>query len=235
MTEPQAETVRLEQLWEGSFGDEYTERNLGAYAARKSFWDELLAQHACARVLEIGCNCGGNLQWIARHVRPRNVFGVEVNASALRRLHEDLPEVNGVHGTAKELPFRSSWFDLVFTMGVLIHQPDSSLPAVMAEMVRCSRRWVLCGEYFAETVAEVPYRGQEGALFKRDYGAILQQHFPGLRLIERTFRGPDQGWDDMTFWLFEKPVESRSTEDVAPNPMGQARGRTLRDKDHPRD
>ena len=63
-----------------------------------------------------------------------------------------------------------------------------------------------------ETVVEVPYRGQEGALFKRDYGAILQHHSPGLRLIDRTFRGRDQGWDDMTFWLFEKSAESSPTD-----------------------
>jgi pseudaminic acid biosynthesis-associated methylase len=213
MTEPQAETVRVEQLWEGSFGDEYTERNLGAYAARKAFWDDLLTRHPCARVLEIGCNSGGNLQWIAQHVEPRDVFGVDVNASALRRLREDLPDVNGVHGTVKELPFRSSWFDLVLTTGVLIHQPESSLRAVIAEMVRCSRRWVLCGEYFAEATTEVPYRGLEGALFKRDYGAILQQSFPSLRLVERFFRKRDQGFDDMTFWLFERPPESIPTED----------------------
>jgi|HubBroStandDraft_4_1064222.scaffolds.fasta_scaffold200806_2 pseudaminic acid biosynthesis-associated methylase len=207
MTDSQSETTRLEELWGGSFGDAYTERNLGAYAGRESFWNDMLTSHTCQRVLEVGCNCGGNLQWIAKHVRPRDVFGVEVNASALRRLHQDVPDVNGVHGTAKELPFRSSWFDLVFTMGVLIHQPDNSLPSVIAEMVRCSRRWVLCGEYFAETESEVPYRGQEGALFKRDYGAILQRHSPGLRLVERSFRGRDEGWDDMTFWLFEKSVD----------------------------
>ena len=104
----------------------------------------------------------------------------------------------------RELPFRDRWFDLVFTMGVLIHQPESTLPLVMAEIVRCSRRYVLCGEYFAEQTIEVPYRNQSGALFKRNYGRIYQELFPELRLIQRGFLGRDEGWDDVTHWMFEK-------------------------------
>ena len=75
----------------------------------------------------------------------------------------------------------------------------------MAEIVRCSRRYVLCGEYFAEEPTEVPYRGQTGALFKRDYGASLPAScFPELALVDQGFLGRDEGWDDVTWWLFER-------------------------------
>ncbi len=73
---------------------------------------------------------------------------------------------------------------LAFTTGVLIHQPESTLPLVMAELVRVSRRYVLCGEYFAPETVEVPYRGVSGALFKRDYGGLYRELFPELRLID---------------------------------------------------
>ena len=92
----------------------------------------------------------------------------------------------------------------VFTMGVLIHQPDDTLPLVMAEMVRCARRWVLCGEYHDTESVAVPYRGHEGALFRRDYGGLFQQLFPELQLQDEGFLGKEQGWDDVTWWLFEK-------------------------------
>jgi spore coat polysaccharide biosynthesis protein SpsF len=104
----------------------------------------------------------------------------------------------------RELPFRDRWFDLVFTMGVLIHQPEITLPLVMAEIVRCSRRNVLCGEYFAEQTTEVPYRNQSSALFKRNYGGIYQELFPELRLLCQGFFSRDEGWDDITYWAFEK-------------------------------
>jgi hypothetical protein len=72
-------------------------------------------------------------------------------------------------------------------------------------MVRCSRRWVLCGEYHAEYTVEVPYRGQEGALFKRDYGRLFLELFPDLTLRDQGFLGRDDGWDDVTWWVLEKP------------------------------
>ena len=53
---------------------------------------------------------------------------------------------------------------------------------MMDEIVRCSRRYVLCGEYRADDLEEVPYRGQEGALFRHDYGRLYQERFPSLRL-----------------------------------------------------
>ena len=200
---PVPEAVRLERLWSGDFGDEYVQRNTD-FAVRQGFWHELLTTITCQRVLEVGCNIGGNLQWVARDVPPHEVYGVDVNLKALRQLRQAVPDVNGVWSAGRELPFRERWFDLVFTFGVLIHQPDDTLPLMMAEVVRTSRRYVLCGEYFSADAVEVPYRGQEGALFKRDYGGLYQRLFPELRLVRDGFLSRAEGWDDITWWLFER-------------------------------
>ncbi len=200
-----AESKRLEELWSGEFGDDYTERNRAAGAARASFWEMIFSQLQIRNVLEVGCNLGANLEWIAANMLTQQVYGVDINVKALEELRRRLPRVNALWTPARELPFRDRWFDLVFTMGVLIHQPESTLPLVMAEMVRCSRRYILCGEYFAEQTTEVPYRGQSGALFKRNYGRLFQELFPELVLRHQGFLGRDQGWDDVTYWLFEKP------------------------------
>lgn len=206
MAEPMdpPEATRLEALWSGEFGDEYVTRNADAYDQRAPFWRSILEGHPCRRVLEVGANVGGNLQWVAEHVEATQVYGVDVNRSALQRLQQRVPGVNALWSPARELPFRDRWFDLVFTMGVLIHQPDATLPLVMAEMVRCSRRWVLCGEYFGETTEEVPYRGHDGALFRRDYGRRFAELFPDLQQVGTGFLGRDEGWDDVTWWLFER-------------------------------
>ena len=89
-------------------------------------------------------------------------------------------------------------------MGVLIHIAKDDLPAAMSEIVRCSGRYVLCGEYFADEERAVEYHGQAAALFKRDYGGLYGSRFPDLRLVERGFLGRDEGWDDVTWWLFER-------------------------------
>jgi spore coat polysaccharide biosynthesis protein SpsF len=74
----------------------------------------------------------------------------------------------------------------------------------MAEIVRVARRYILCGEYFAEQRTEVPYRGQQGALVKRDFGALYLDLFPELKLLEQSLLSRDQGWDNVTCWVFEK-------------------------------
>ena len=198
------EAARLEALWRGSFGDDYVDRNATVADHRRAFWTELLRDLPVERVLEVGCNLGANLRWLAELRAPGDVYGIDVNAKAIARLHETLPEVNALRGVARELPYRDSWFDLVFTMGVLIHQPPDGLAAVMAEVVRCSRRYVLCAEYFAETPTEVPYRNQSGALFKRDFGGLYRELYPSLVLEKQGFLSRDQGWDDVTWWLFRK-------------------------------
>ncbi|HEV8322566.1 MAG TPA: pseudaminic acid biosynthesis-associated methylase [Myxococcota bacterium] len=196
---------RLESLWQGAFGDDYTKRNADTAQARRPFWTELLGRRPCERVLEVGCNLGANLESIATLVPPRGVFGLDVNEGALVELRAHLPRVNAVWGLARELPFRDRYFDLVFTTGVLIHQPPDMMPVVMGEIVRCSRRYVLAGEYHSETLTEVPYRGQPGALYKRDFGALYRELHPELRLLDQGFLSVEKGWDDVTYWLFERP------------------------------
>jgi pseudaminic acid biosynthesis-associated methylase len=195
---------RLESLWGGAFGDEYTSRNAAAASPRQPFWQSLLTEFPVRRVLEVGCNLGANLKWISGVVPSREVYGVDINETALVKLRSEMPGVNALWSRARELPFRDRWFDLTFTMGVLIHQPPTLLPVVMSEIVRCSRKYVLAGEYFAETLTEVPYRGQPGALYKQDFGALYASLFPELRLVKKGFLGKDAGWDDVTWWLFER-------------------------------
>jgi pseudaminic acid biosynthesis-associated methylase len=204
MTDSKSEAERLERLWSGDFGDAYVDRNAGVAAHREPFWRSILGEFPARTVLEVGCNLGGNLTWIGKIVEPASVYGVDVNVKALATLRQTSPRVNPVFAVARELPFRDRWFDLTFTMGVLIHQPPEVLPLVMAEVVRCSRRWVLCAEYFAEQPTEVPYRGQTGALFKRDFGAMYEALFPELKLRKKGFLGKDEGWDDVTYWVFER-------------------------------
>lgn len=203
--EPDAsESLRLQQLWEGDFGDAYVDRNAGAYEQRAEFWNVLIERWAPTSVLEVGCNIGGNLQWIAPRLPAGAVWGIDVNRKAIAGLHQRLPDVNAVWSPARELPFRDGMFDLVFTMGVLIHQPEESLPTVMREMVRCAGRYVLCGEYHAETTIEVPYHGHAGALFRRDYGGLFLALDAGLALVDEGFLSRSEGWDDVTWWLFER-------------------------------
>lgn len=200
---------QLEQLWAGDFGQAYVARNAEAGSGRGPFWEEAVAATGMASALEVGCNIGGNLQWLAPLLGTENVAGVDVNASALKRLRERIPGIDVRAASARSLPFENASFDLVYTFGVLIHLPDESLGAAMDEIVRCSRRWVLCTEYAAregEEQAEVPYHGERGALFRRDYERIYRQRHPELELIESRYQPFVEGaFDDATISLLRKP------------------------------
>ena len=198
-----SDAARLEALWAGDFGDDYVDRNAAAGEGRRPFWAGLSERFEFGSALEIGCNLGGNTRWLADLLGPENVAGIDVNEHALEVLRANIPGVDVRVAKARELPFADSSFDLVFTTGVLIHQPPAELPAVMDEIVRCARKYVLCGEYSADEVEEVPYRGQEGALFRADYGRLYQERFPQLTLVDEGFLARDDGpWDDVTYWVF---------------------------------
>lgn len=197
--------ARLEGLWRGRFGDEYMQRNREAARGRRSFWEARLAEIEVGRALEVGCNVGGNLVWLAELIGAENVAGIDVNEAAVEVAREAAPGSDIRVASAYELPHEDGSFDLTFTTGVLIHVPPEHVAEAMSEIVRCSRRYVLCGEYHSEEPEEIVYRGESGALFKRDYGRLYQDQHPQLRLVSTGFLPSSEGvWDDVTWWLLEK-------------------------------
>jgi len=200
--EPVSEAARLERLWGGDFGDQYVDRNVEAGGGRAAFWAELLRETGAQRVLEVGCNVGANLRHLASLP---DVWGVDVNRKSLETLHQRLPVVSSGWGVARDLPFRDGWFDLTFTVAVLIHQPEDTLALAMSELVRCSRRWVLAVEYVADETTVVDYRGQRDAFFKRDYGARFTSLFPELELVRSGALTKAEGFDDgLGLWLLRR-------------------------------
>ncbi len=201
VTAEDPEARRLEELWAGPFGDDYVDRNRELPSRRGPFWNAFFLRHPCESVLEVGCNMGGNLRWIAEDPN-RRTAGVDVNPKAIQEMQASLPGVEGVISSARSLPFPSKTFDLVFTAGVLIHQPESALSEVVTEMFRCSKRYVLCLEYYSAETVEVQYRGLSGALYKRDYGGAIQSLFPSSEILEEGHLDASAGWDEITYWLF---------------------------------
>lgn len=200
-----SDAARLEALWASDFGDQYVDRNAAAGEGRRPFWAGLMERLPIRSALEVGCNLGGNVRWLADLLGSKNVAGIDINEHALEVLRETIPGVDVRLASARELPFEDRSFDLVFTTGVLIHQPPAELPRVMDEIVRTSRRYVLCGEYRSDELEEVPYRGHEGALFRHDFGRLYRERFPDLKLLEEGFLARSDGvWDDVTYWVFER-------------------------------
>jgi pseudaminic acid biosynthesis-associated methylase len=206
-------TVHAREAWRGAFGDEYTNRNqrtAHSLDSRARLFERALAPvplGAGNRVLEVGTNVGMNLSALARR-SPASLFGVDVNEGALGRARRE-PDLAGrarlTVAPAERLPFPDASMDLVLTCGVLIHVPPDHLEHACGEIVRVARRFIFCAEYFSPRPEEISYRGEPGLLFKRDFGGFYLDHWPRLRLVDYGFVWKRLEFDDLNWWLFEKP------------------------------
>jgi pseudaminic acid biosynthesis-associated methylase len=193
----------VERLFAGEFGAEYTERNRAVDARKPAFFHELFKRHGARRVLECGSNLGLNLTECARDPE-MDVWGLDIQRRAIREAWARQEGGNFVVGSLFELPFRDAFFDLAFTCGVLIHVPPAGIADAVKEMHRVSRRFLLCAEYHDEKEVAVPWRGQPAALFRRNYRKLFLGLCPDLELVEEGYKGPDEGFDRITWHLFRK-------------------------------
>ena len=199
--------------WTGAFGDAYTTRNAVGPAQveqRVDMWRRVLrplSANPPKSCLEVGANVGINLRAL-QALRPIEMHALEPNAKARETLIRDrvVPTGHVLDGTAESIDLPDGSIDLVFTSGVLIHVAPERLEAACREMHRVARHYLLTIEYFAsEPVTEV-YRGREGLLFKRDFGAFWLDLFPTLAPIDHGFFWKRAtGLDNLTWWLFAKP------------------------------
>jgi pseudaminic acid biosynthesis-associated methylase len=185
------------KFWSGDFGKEYTDRN----SRSQSDWDQFYLTNyglskidmnqkfignidKSAKILEVGCNTGMQLAGFQR-MGFNNIYGIELQPYAVERAKEFTQNINLIQGSGFDIPFKDGYFDIVCTNGVLIHISPTDLPVIMAEMVRCSKKYIWGFEYYADSVTNINYRGNEGFLWKADYASLFLQNFPNLRLVKK--------------------------------------------------
>ena len=205
-------STRQLDAWRGEFGDAYGGRNQvdeAMIAARTAMWSRILQPLADAppqSILEVGANIGFNLRALSSLTTAR-LMALEPHAGARQRLIDDgvVSPDHALDGTAAQSPLANGAVDMVFTSGVLIHIAPEDLGPSCDEIHRVSGRYIACAEYFADTPQEISYRGQEGLLFKRDFGAFWMDRHPDLRLMDYGFFWRHAtGLDNLTWWLFTK-------------------------------
>lgn len=200
-------------LWTGDFADAYIVRNEvtdGSLGPRRLLWQRILSaldSESVTSIVEIGSNIGLNLRVLGEFTKA-DLWAVEPNAKARSRLAEDrvLPTDRVLDGTASSIPLGDATVDLAFTSGVLIHVHPDQLSESCAEIYRVAGRYIAAIEYFSPEPTSVAYRGHDGQLFKRDFGAFWLDQHPDLSLVDYGFFWKRaSGLDNLTWWLFKKP------------------------------
>lgn len=199
-----------EEFWATTYADEYIRKNsnfdhkLGAEA-----WGKMLkeARGGVSNYLECGCNIGRNIEQIGLVLPDAKPSIIEISEPAFRFVTGRYNFERAYNGSILESEFEKESFDLVFTMGVLIHINPDQLLEHMEKMLGYSRKYILIGEYFNRTPMTIEYQGEKNKLFKRDFGKFFIENFK-VKLLDYGFLWgyiyDSAGFDDITWWLFEK-------------------------------
>lgn len=199
-----------ERFWAKTYAQEYIEKNrifdheLGAQA-----WSLMLraTDGKIASYLECGCNIGRNIEQLKLVLPDAQPSVIEISKPAFKVVTARHQFAHAFNGAILDADFTDGSFDLVFTMGVLIHINPDQLLEHMRKMLAFSSHYVLFGEYFSRTPATIEYQGEADRLFKRDFGKLFMGNFP-VKLLDYGFLWGHlydaAGFDDITWWLFEK-------------------------------
>ena len=200
------------RAWSAEFGDCYTARNVASpeqVRGRMRVWSSILDRMAGAppaSALEVGPNIGLNLRALAA-LSAMDLWAIEPNPAARDVLIQDkvLTADHLYEGFGHQIPIADGAVDLAFTCGVLIYVDPSLLEVTMREIHRVSARYIFCAEYFAPKAETLSYRGEEGLLFRNDFGSLYLDGFPDLELVDYGFFWRRASvMDDTVWWLFRK-------------------------------
>ena len=183
-----------EKFWI-DYGKAYTDKNAhgGMYKenllkTRSKFYDIFKALgNKNVSILEAGCGSGLNLE-VLNKLGFTNLSGIDISDYAIRTLKQKLPNVNTRVGTIREMPYEDEQFDVVFSSGVLIHQePKETLPTVMKEMDRCSKKTILGLEDYSKGTIDTTYQGERSRLFTGPFPSYWKKYNPSFKLITEAF------------------------------------------------
>jgi len=200
-----------ELFWKNEYAKSYINKNQ-EFDIKKGTeaWIKMLSQaEGVTSILECGCNIGRNISFLEQVLPAAEKSIIEISDQAFRVVTRKHKLKNAFHGTILDSEFKEN-FDLVFTMGVLIHIHPNNLKENMEKIFQHSKKFILLGEYFNRTPLSIEYQGQKDRLFKRDFGKFFLESF-NVSLVDYGFLWGhvyDQaGFDDITWWLFAKKGE----------------------------
>lgn len=197
-----------EKFWAGEFGNEYISRNNGSWllASNTVLFSSIFKRtRGIQSIIEFGANIGMNIQAIKNILPDVDMHAVEINAKAVEELSK-IKELHTYHQSILDFTATQK-YDFVFTKGVLIHLEPTILPQVYKTLYDSSKKYICIIEYYNPTPVEIPYRGFNEKMYKRDFAGEMMDAYPDLELVDYGFvyrRDPMFMQGDTTWFLLEK-------------------------------
>lgn len=149
------------------------------------FTASLLPRQAGARVLDLGCGTGLELEEYFKLNPQAQAEGIDLSAGMLAQLHRKLPQVWVRQGSYFDLPFEREWYDAVVSVESLHH--------------------------FTQAEKMPLYQKVYGAL-KSGGIFVLTDYFAPSEQLERQYRADylrlraEQGIEDEDFYHYDTPL-----------------------------
>jgi len=197
-----------ESFWAGEFGNDYIKRNQGQQllASNLALFTRILSRtERVGSLIEFGANIGMNIHAFKQLLPSSELAAIEINEKAVEQLKQ-IDNVTVIHDSLLEFtPDRT--YEMSFIKGVLIHINPDALEKVYEALYNTSSRYICIIEYYNPSPVEVPYRGHQGKLFKRDFAGEMLDKYPDLKLVDYGFcyhRDINFPQDDLSWFLLEK-------------------------------
>ena len=131
-------------------GDYYYKNNTADSLDRRKWFAKIVVLYKPKSILEIGCNEGANLRCMREVIPEIKLAGIDINKNAVNFARSTMPNANIVCGSIYDLDkyFKEKEFDLVFSMGVMIHLPPETINSVGDKAAKLAKNIVLhCEEH----------------------------------------------------------------------------------------
>lgn len=208
--------------WGYEFGKEYTKRNPKSVEeldelyynrigiTRTKLNERFLLGLSVNNVLEVGCNIGIQLL-ILNKVGYKNLYGIEINEYAID-ISKEITKGKDIYitkGSALDIPYKDSFFGLVFTSALLIHISPDNINLALDEIYRSTKRYVWGYEYYSDKYTTINYRGENNLLWKTDFAKLFLETYKDLKLVkEERYAHLDNPENVDTMYLLEKSCKN---------------------------
>jgi pseudaminic acid biosynthesis-associated methylase len=174
-----------------------------------SFFKKILKITKPKSILEVGSNIGLNIHYIRQIDKDKKIKidAIEINEKVASVLSsKKFLKVNSVIND-DFLTYKSkNKYDLVYTVGVLIHISPKNINKAINKIISMSKKYILVVEYFSHKPVEVKnYKGKKNLLFKRDFGKLFNDK-KNLICVDYGFlwQEKEKVFDNLNWWIFKK-------------------------------
>ena len=190
--------------WSGNFGIRYTIRNKIIPEKLVPFYKKALKDLEVEKILEVGCNRGHNLKAIS-YCGQYDLYGIDINPYSIL-IAREMKEINFANGNIFDILYKDNYFDLVMTVGVLIHIDPHDLKNAIKELLRVSSKYYLMMEYNYEfeEFEKIEYRDSVG-LWRGNFKQLVLDNFD-VEIILEGETGKEEGFGDKRNYILFKQL-----------------------------